>query len=82
MDLCPELKVSSFGDTSQEALDSVKEALALFLEGCQEMGTLQVVLEEAGYRPVGDQWLPRQRMAEVSHERTGTTDDGEECAPA
>jgi predicted RNase H-like HicB family nuclease len=48
--LCPELQVSSFGDTPQEALSSLQEAVGLFLEECQRMGSLEAVLEEAGYR--------------------------------
>jgi predicted RNase H-like HicB family nuclease len=48
--LCPELNVSSFGDTLEEALRSLQEAITLFLEECQHMGILDAVLEEAGYR--------------------------------
>jgi len=58
--LCPELNVSSFGATPEEALSSLQEAVALFIETCQEMGTLEMVLEEAGYRrdaKVPDRWL-------------------------
>jgi predicted RNase H-like HicB family nuclease len=61
--LCPELNVSSFGDTTQEALASLQEAVTLFLEECQRMGTLETVLEEAGYHrePLAPQkWLYRQ----------------------
>jgi predicted RNase H-like HicB family nuclease len=60
--LCPELNVSSFGDTPQEALAALQEAVTLFLEECQQMGTLEVVLEEAGYRqePGTQRWMPRQ----------------------
>jgi predicted RNase H-like HicB family nuclease len=61
--LCPELNVSSFGDTSEAALDSLQEAVTLFLEECQQMGTLEIVLEEAGYRresPTSPNWIPRQ----------------------
>ena len=61
--LCPELNVSSFGDTSAEALTSLQEAVTLFLEECQRMGTLEMVLEEAGYRrdPAAPQrWALRQ----------------------
>ena len=46
--LCPELNVSSFGDTPEEALSSLQETVTLFLEECQRMGTLETVLEEAG----------------------------------
>jgi predicted RNase H-like HicB family nuclease len=61
--LCPELNVSSFGDTLEEALRSLQEAITLFLEECQRMGTLDAVLEEAGYRrePLAPQrWFYRQ----------------------
>lgn len=61
--LCPELNVSSFGDTPQEALSALQEAVDLFLEECQRMGTLELVLEEAGYRresPTTLRWAPRQ----------------------
>jgi len=61
--LCPELNVSSFGDTIEEALRSVQEAMTLFLGVCQRMGTLETVLEEAGYRrePFAPQrWFYRQ----------------------
>ena len=61
--LSPELSVSSFGDTSEEALLSLQEAVTLFLEECQEMGTLGFVLEEAGYQRDPDnpnRWILRR----------------------
>ena len=61
--LCAELNVSSFGDTPEQALDSLKEAVILFLEECHRMGTLDLVLEEAGYRRESgnsDRWVYRQ----------------------
>jgi predicted RNase H-like HicB family nuclease len=62
--LCPELNVSSFGDTPDKALTALQEVVTLFLEECQEMGTLDFVLEEAGYHydPVSLSWIPRQPM--------------------
>jgi len=39
--LSPELGVSSFGKSASEAKKSLKEAVSLFLEECQRMGTLQ-----------------------------------------
>jgi predicted RNase H-like HicB family nuclease len=63
--VCPELNVSSFSDTAAEALASLKEAVALFLEECQRLGTLRFVLEEAGYQrdPVKlNQWIHREPM--------------------
>lgn len=63
--LCPELNVSSYGDTIEEALDSLQEAVALFLEECQTMGTLEAVLEEAGYirdSTTSRRWVRRQPL--------------------
>ena len=51
--LCPELSVSSFGDSPQEAADSLQEAVELFLEGCESMGTLEEVLGESGFTSIG-----------------------------
>jgi predicted RNase H-like HicB family nuclease len=47
---CPQFNVSSFGDTPEEARLSLREAVDLFLEECERMGTLKEVLEEAGYK--------------------------------
>lgn len=43
--VAPELCVSSFGETLEEAERSLKEAVEAFLEGCKAMGTLEEVLE-------------------------------------
>ena len=48
--LCPELNVSSFGDTAEEAEASLQEAIEAFLEGCESLGTLEEVLEECGFK--------------------------------
>ncbi len=60
--LCPELNLSSYGETPEKALTGLQEVVALFLEECQEMGTLEIVLEEASYRfnPVQQRWIPPQ----------------------
>jgi len=55
--LCPELTVSSFGDTVADAGESLKEALEAFLEECEAMGTLQDVLEDAGFVKKTDRWV-------------------------
>lgn len=65
--LCPELNVSSFGDTIDQAKVSLKEAVELFIEECEVMGTLEEVLEEAGfgrrYEP-SEVWVPREPLVE------------------
>jgi len=58
--LCPELQVSSFGDTLAEAEQSIKEALELFIEGCKAMDTLNDILDEAGFIEIGQEWIHRK----------------------
>ncbi|MFA5613644.1 MAG: type II toxin-antitoxin system HicB family antitoxin [Methanoculleus sp.] len=38
---CPELEVASCGDTPEEAFDSIREAIGLYLENAKELGMLQ-----------------------------------------
>src|SRR5580700_10612826 len=44
-----ELDVSSCGGTKEKALKNLKEAVGLFLEEAEKLGTLERILEEAGY---------------------------------
>ncbi len=55
--LCPELNVSSFGDDIENAKMSLREALEAFLEECEAMGTLQEVLEDAGFVKEKESWI-------------------------
>jgi predicted RNase H-like HicB family nuclease len=48
--LSPELNVSSFGDTIEDAKKSIKEAIEAFVEECERMGTLEEVLEESAFQ--------------------------------
>lgn len=61
--LSPELNVSSFGDTLEEAKRFLQEAVEAFLEECEAMGTLEEVMEETGFVKKGNNWLPRQPVA-------------------
>ena len=45
---CPELGVASCGDTVEEALDNLGEALVVHLEALGEIGELERVLEAGG----------------------------------
>jgi len=58
--VCPDLDVSSFGETIEEARQSLHEALEAFVEECESMGTLTEVLEEAGFAQHNGSWLARQ----------------------
>ena len=62
--LSPELNVSSFGDTIEDAKGSLKEAIEAFVEECQEMGTLEEVLEESGFSKINDSWKSRKPVVE------------------
>jgi predicted RNase H-like HicB family nuclease len=59
-----ELNVSSFGDTVEEARASLREAIDAFIEECQSMGTLDDVLEEAGFSRTNGTWEPRKPVLE------------------
>lgn len=58
--LSPELNVSSFAESIDDARASIKEAIELFLEECREMGSLEDVLEESGFSRIDDSWKSRK----------------------
>ena len=62
--LSPELNVSSFGETIEDAKRSVQEAIEAFVEECERMGTLEDVLEESGFSKINDSWESRKPVAE------------------
>ncbi len=49
---CPILDVASQGETEEEAMRNIHEAITLFIKTCFELGTLDEVLKECGFRPV------------------------------
>ncbi|MCL4457025.1 MAG: type II toxin-antitoxin system HicB family antitoxin [Nitrospirae bacterium] len=50
--LAPELNISSFGETIEDAKKSLKEAIEAFIEECERMGSLGEVLEESDFQKV------------------------------
>ena len=50
----PELDVSSCGDNPGEARNNIQDAIRGFLGASEEMGALEEILEEGGYRLEGD----------------------------
>ncbi len=55
---CPELDVSSCGNTVEKAKDMLKTAVRLFIEETEKMGTIEDILEEARYkRDVSGRWI-------------------------
>lgn len=53
-----ELDVSSHGRSVDDALTHLREALAAFLDETARMGTLEDVLQEAGYVRSAQGWTP------------------------
>ncbi len=61
---CPELDVSSCGNTIEQAKDMLKTAVRLSLEEAEKMGTLDDILEESRYRKdANGRWLPPRLIA-------------------
>jgi len=48
---CARFGVITQGTTFEEAKDNITEALSLFIETAFEMGTLEQILKESGFRP-------------------------------
>jgi len=61
---CPELDISSCGNTVEHAKEMLKTAVRLFIEEAEKIGTLQDILEEANYkRDASGKWLPPKLVA-------------------
>ena len=58
-----ELDVSSQGVTIDEARNNLREAVGLFLEEAEKMGTLKDTLEESGYMQSGTRWRAPEILA-------------------
>ena len=56
---CPELIITAFGDTSDEAKESLRREIGSYLEDCEELGVLDEVLIEAGFYDNDEVWLSR-----------------------
>ena len=57
--LCPELLITAFGDTPEEARDALRQQVAEYLEDCDNLGALDEALIEAGfyYEPETEIWI-------------------------
>ena len=60
----PEFDIASCGATVEEARENLREAIELVVESCAEEGTLDLLLEEAGFKPEKKGW----RMPQISFE--------------
>jgi len=46
--LCPELEIASQGETFEESLSNIKEAIELYFESAEEIGIIDEVLDKIG----------------------------------
>ena len=61
---CPELDVSSCGNTINHAKEMLRTAVRLFLEEVEKMGTLDEILSEANYvKDTSGRWVPPKLVA-------------------
>ena len=47
--VCPELLITAFGDTREDARDALRQQVAEYLEDCDNLGALDETLIEAGF---------------------------------
>jgi len=57
------LDLMSCGPTPEAARENLAEAVRLFIETAQGMGTLGEILEECGYVQSGNEWLGPEHIA-------------------
>ena len=61
---CPELDISSCGNTVEHAKEMLKTAVKLFIEEAEKIGTLEDILEESRYKKdASGRWLPPKLIA-------------------
>jgi hypothetical protein len=58
--VCPELIVTAFGDSAEAAREALRSQVAMYLEDCDELGTLDEVLIEAGFYYDGEVWMSNE----------------------
>lgn len=60
--VCPELLITAFGDTPEEARNSLRQQVAGYLEDCHNLGALDEELIEAGFyfNPDTDTWMSNE----------------------
>ena len=58
--VCPELLITAFGDTAEEARDGLRQQVADYLEDCDNLGVLDETLIEAGFYFDGEVWMSNE----------------------
>ena len=55
--MCPELVISGFGDTAEDAKTMLRRQVAEYLEDCEKLDVLEETLIEAGFYFNGEVWM-------------------------
>ena len=55
--LCPELLITGFGDTDEEAKNMLRRQVSEYLEDCEKLGVLEETLIEAEFYFNDDAWM-------------------------
>ena len=58
--VCPELLITAFGDTAEDARNALRQQVAEYLEDCDNLGALDEALIEAGFYFDGDVWMSNE----------------------
>ena len=53
----PELVITGFGDTAEEARQQLRREISAYLEDCEALGILDEVLIEAGFYDNDEMWM-------------------------
>lgn len=59
----PALDISSCGSTDEEARNNIRDAVRGFLAASADLGTLDQILQEAGYEREGGEWRAPEFVA-------------------
>ncbi len=55
--VCPELVITGFGDTAEDAKNMLRRQVAEYLEDCEKLEVLDETLIEAGFYFNGELWM-------------------------
>ena len=58
--VCPELLITAFGDTAEDARNGLRQQVAEYLEDCDNLGVLDETLIEAGFYFEDDVWMSNE----------------------
>lgn len=58
--VCPELVITGFGDTAEDARGSLRSEVTGYLQDCEELGVLEETLIEAGFYFNGEVWMSNE----------------------